>query len=259
MKGFLHNMISQKQFVKGLTAAILLGLLIFFSNVGVVRTIRGGILFIFRPLMNLAEGLKSRSPQISKEFLPELINENQRLKAMVFDKERLEAENLILKKALGIKESIAPKMISARVLLHTQEFARELLIIDQGEQSGVAKGDLVVDANRLLVGVVAESESNISKVALATSPGQSFEAEILPLKIRVLAKGLGSRTFSLELIPSDAQIRKGDFVALAGRTSLLVGEVISSRSVAGGVFQEARATLISRPEILGFVFIITSP
>ncbi|QQG45149.1 MAG: rod shape-determining protein MreC [Candidatus Sungiibacteriota bacterium] len=252
-------MMRRGQIIKVVAAVILLGLLIFFSNAGFAKSIRMGIVLIFRPLMKISQAVRGTSLKLSDKEVLDLVKENQRLKASLFDAEKLKLENESLKKALGFKETVAPRLRGARVLLHARELGKELLVVDHGENSGIKKGMLVTDSNRMLVGRVFEAGPNIAKISVASNPEEAFEADIIPLRVRTLIKGIGGKTFSLELISADAALRQGDFVMLSGKMPLLAGEITSIGQTSGSAFKEVRASLLSRPETLQEVFIISSP
>ena len=85
-----------------------------------------------------------------------------------------------------------------------------------------------------------------------------FDAQLLPSGVKAFAKGLGNRTFSLELLPQHAVIRVGDYVmAKTDKASLPLGEVVRVEIAGTGVFKEVRAVLLSHPEIEKEVFVIS--
>jgi len=193
-----------------------------------------------------------------------LTEENQRLTAENFDRLTLAREIDSLEAALAFRDATHQKLVGARVLAYTDELGRESLLVDQGSNAGVKKGDIVVDAHKMLVGEVDDAGDDSSGVAIASNAGVTFPAMLLPGGGNILARGMGARTLSMELIPRNTPIRRGDFVARAapgagGRErSIAAGTIIGEVSGAAGGFVAAHASLLARPETLDYVFIISS-
>lgn len=268
----------RKKVFKIIIAMALLGALIFFSD---SLGVKNFVFRLVRPLFKTAMWINSLG--LSQEEI-NLREENGRLKAQVFELEQLKLENTALKKALSFKETSKLSLKGAKVIFYSQESGKEFLLIDQGREAGIKSGDLVIDAEQIFIGTVKEAGDGFSKVGVASNPGETFEIEItslpgsslrqlrscpaesgtaeelLPgLKIRALAKGLGARAFSIELLPLDTPVRKGDFAGLMNRDRfLLLAEISGEKIVNGSAFKEARALLVVRPEMANEVFIISS-
>lgn len=241
--------------------AALVGL-VFFSETKILKSMRGSMVRISIPFINVSRKI-SRIWELAfggltAEESQQLISENQELKAREFSIEKLIAENELMSKALGFKEKSKIALKGAKVILYSHELGKEFLIVDQGEEDGVSPGDKVISADRLFIGTVQESGRGFSKVRLAFNSGEAFEAGLIPAGIKVLAKGLGGGSFSLELIPAGSRVRRGDFVALPflNSESFLIGEVTSADSTPNSAFQEARAVFLVRPGLLHEVFVV---
>lgn len=206
---------------------------------------------------------KSASEEVSR-----LKEENERLTAENFDREKLAQDLETLESAFAFRAAADMALTGARVFFYTRELGREVLVIDQGASAGVKKGDAVIDAHAALVGEVDEAGDDYSRVLVASNAGVAFRASLLPGGGSMLARGLGARTFSLELIPRNLRLREGDFVVRrvtlpgGGNHTVPVASVLGD-SLAGaappaqaGGFAQARAVLIARPETLERVFII---
>lgn len=233
---------------------LILGALIFFADFAPARMVRNAVWALVRPIA----GIVTAAPgKIAEEQGAET---NGRLAAALFEIEELRLRMKELEKALRFKEESRLPLEGARVVFHLKELGQEYLLIDRGGKDGVREGDLALASNRVMVGRVYEVEDSFSKVSLASNPGETFEAEILPLRVSVLAKGLGARTFSLGLIPADAPIKQGDFVALAvGGTSIVLGEIVQEKRSVNSAFKEAGAILLAKPELLKEIFILQRP
>lgn len=186
---------------------------------------------------------------------------SQELKAQVFELEELKSENQSLKKILALSEEKKFSVRGAHVLHHGTFLGREFLIIDQGHAEGLTENLPVIDENGFFVGVIKEVTNRFAKVEIASNPGGVFEGEVLPVSVTALAKGVGGRTFELELIPTDVPIRRGDLVRFFGipeknKISFSAGEIVSVESSTNRTFKKAKAFLVARPEVLRIVFVV---
>lgn len=257
-------MTRKKNTFKILVIVVFVGILIFFSNTGPIKNIRSFIVWSFGPFMKMAGKLRNAAGLNAfwRQNLEKIVEENQRFKTTQFEVEKLRIENSILKKTLSFKEEKKVSLKGLRVLFYAQELGKEFLLVDQGEDGGIQRGDLVVDAQGLILGKISEAGKETAKVEIASNAGQTFEVEIIPLGIKALAKGMGARIFDLELIPLDSPLKIGDFVVMLNTekggyvSSLLMAEIASIKSSTGTIFKEGRAYLLARPEFIKEVFII---
>ena len=257
--------------LKSAVVVILLGLLIFFSEWGAIKTLRSFTVASIKPLMRMTARLNAFAR--SHSFLSAktgVEDQEIRMKALEYELQKINAENERLKNALDFKEQSRIEMLGANVLLYSVELGKEFLVLDQGEEKGVRQGNVVLDAHGVLVGTVAETGNMFSKVSIASNPDETLEVEIVPRGTRALAKGLGMRTLSLELIPQNTLLARGDLVAFIRkkskeekpaeertRTSVLLGEIVDETPQNSAAFKQVYASLIIRPETLHEVFIIT--
>lgn len=255
-----------KTVVKIATGIVLIGVLIFLSSVGIFRAAKNLAVFGVTPLARLAMGMgdawRSFFGILSREDAERIIHENEFLKEKQFMFENLTVENESLRAMLDFKKNGNGVIKGGRVTLYAKEFGREFLLIDRGSREGIRAGDSAVTLATVFVGTVKDIGEDFSKVEIASNPGTVFEVTIVPLGISAIAKGLGARAFSIELIPASAPLRKGDFVALAGKkgvSPLLLAEIVSVEPAGGAAFQHARATLVAHPELLSHVAIILYP
>ncbi len=255
--------------IKITVVVVLLGGLIFSGEKWPVSFLREKVVSSLVPLMRVTLTLGNLIDARDKAAIERV----GKTESLTLEVEKLRETNQALKKLLSFKEESGFSIKGARVLLYFRELGGEVLVIDQGRDAGVKKGDLVIDENRLLVGVVSEAGGNISKISIASNIGTAYEVLVLPLGVSSLARGIGARAISLDLIPGDVPLRRGDLVVLLGigneargervaennsRFSLLLGEVISNEFSPGAVFKEAKAMLLSKPEKLEEVFIVRS-
>lgn len=239
-------------------AIALLGLLLFFRASTVVKKTGEISAGIMKPVAKSARNLRNfLSYDRENEGLLEKFN---LLRAENFELETLREENNALRGLLGFKNEKKISLIGGEVVHYGQELGREFLVAEKGSSDGVRKGDLAIDDNGFFVGLVKETYANFSKIEIASVPGETFEVGIVSLGIKALAKGLGNRTFSLELLPSSAEIKPGDFVELIGiagnRYSFLLGEIKDVDSAGGSAFKNARMIMAAQPEKLKRIFFL---
>ncbi len=255
-------MVRRKLFYSITFLAIVLGL-VFFSRSASVSFLRSSVIAIFRPVFQVsrvlgrAVGLWAEQP--GADELSRLHEENQRLREIEQEYRMLLEKNASLQKIIGLKEKQRVPLQGAHVLVHGNEFGKEFLMLDEGATKKIRPGNLVIDASGAFLGVVRETGEQFAKVSVASNPGETFEVVTAPLNMKALAKGIGNRTFSIELIPDETPVRSGDFVLMPrrlGDTNVRVGEITRATSNGAGAFQSVWATLIARPETLDEVFVI---
>lgn len=237
--------------------------IIFFRASGPVLLMREGLVRIAEPL---AHGASAAGRWLARrDEASDMISAHQELEADRILIERLTQENQSLQKALGFKTEINSALKGARVVSFIRELGAESLIVDQGQSDGLKKGDIAVDEYGFLVGEVVEAGNGHAQIAVASNPPASFPAALLPLGVSVLAKGMGSRTFSVRLVPAEAPIRRGDFLmrlvsGIVGSRHTIPAGIVTDDSPPGqSAFKELHAALLARPEMLERVFLISLP
>ena len=242
-------------------AVILLGLLIFFNTSGAVRFFRTQIFNTMSPLVRQLNALRLWSMGTAMRTTADgemSVDEQKKHAAANATIQELTRENDRLRSALSFKDRNKINMKGAWVLYYGRELGKEFLLIDRGSGDGVGNGDIVVDGDGLFVGTVKDVEDSFAKIGIAANAEDVFDAQLLPSGVKAFAKGLGNRTFSLELLPQHAVIRVGDYVmAKTDKASLPLGEVVRVEIAGTGVFKEVRAVLLSHPEIEKEVFVVS--
>ncbi len=243
-------------------AVILLGLLIFFNMSGAVRFFHMQIFNGVSPfvrLLNMSRLWGSKallSEQITRGELQR--DDEKKLESAQATIQELTHENDRLRSTLGFKDKNKINLKGVSVVYYGRELGKEYLLIDREGNENINKGDIVVDADSLLIGTVKDVENSFVKVGIASNRDDVFDAELLPSGVNTFAKGLGNHTFSLELVPQNAVVRMGDYVMMKGnKMPFLLGEVIRVETNGTGAFKEVRAVLASHPEWEEEVFIVS--
>lgn len=243
-------------------AVILIGLLIFF---GIPRraVFHDWLVGAAKPLLTVAS--VTRGFLLPKEELRAILEENQKLKAENAELEILRSSNETLRAALSIEREKNTDLLLAPVFHYGREAGKEFLLTDRGKESGISVGQVAVDHNGLLVGIVREVGDRFSRIEVASNPGETFEVELIPLRVKALAEGIGNRTLVLDLLPVEAPIQRGDYLVLLGlggdggrHYGIAMGEMVSLKKNGSSAFKKGRATLLAKPELLREVFLIMS-
>ena len=145
--------------------------------------------------------------------------------AALADRNALNQENIDLKARLG-RDASKPRVL-ASILMRPPASAYDTLIIDAGEGSRVAAGDLVYAAGNLAIGEVSEVNARDARVSLFSSPGTTWPASIEGpggQSVSLLVVGQGGGSFVAE-VPAGVQVKVGDPVVFGGIASPLLAEI----------------------------------
>lgn len=184
----------------------------------------------------------AESPALARSRA-ELITENKRLRFELAsfaarDKEHaaLKKENAELKELFGrrAKES---KGVLAAVLSKPPIAPYDTLVIDAGEEDGVAVGDYVRAYGEAVIGRVVAVSSATARVKLFSSPGEKFEVIAGKANVSAEAEGLGGGNFRIRL-PRGVDVSEGDPIIIPSVSPEAAGVVAVVRFVPTDPFQE---------------------
>ncbi len=183
-----------------------------------------------------------------------LREENKRLVQQLQEKETLlnksreaMATNASLRKLLEFKNTLSHQSSVAATIIGKDPSALfRSVIIDQGSNNGITKGDPVVN-DEGVVGQVFAISPNYAKVLLAIAPSSAIDVLLQKSRVRGILKGDGTLTYKLEYILKTAEVEEGDHVVTAGYggifpTGLLVGVVSKIIKKPRGMFHEIEVT-----------------
>lgn len=259
----MYRLISNQRFVAVFATGVLVAALLFFSDTGAGHTARDATTNVLTPLMRAAANIRVffyGDAGAGNTAGTSVFRESIDYTAMAFRIESLTEENESLRRMLAFRAQSAREWKAFEVRAYSREWGKETLLIAGGSRDGVREGDLVVDAQGLLLGAVREVTDAYAKVSLASNAGETFDVELRPGSVHALAKGIGARAFTIQLVPTDAEVRRGDYVAVSspslphGALLAQVAEVTTGISVA---FHEVRAVLLTRPERSRIVLVIS--
>lgn len=252
----------KKNLAYALVAIVLSGSLVFLQHSGPVFAIRSRVEAVFIPMFQFAGSVKRTVASVADNAANResgLTGEYQEVASARHTIDSLKQENDRLRAMLAFKEKYKLNLKGVSVLLYGHELGQEYVIIDQGSLAGIRKNDVVLDARGMFIGMVREAGPRESKVGVASNADEVQEAYIRPLGVKAIAKGIGSRTFTVDLVSQDSPVRQGDFVTVripGVPDDFLLGEVARVSSNNGGAFKEIQAVLLAHPESETEVFVL---
>lgn len=251
-------------------AVLLSGIIMVFASVSPIAVVRAGLTRAFHPLMRFASsagnriGSGDRGISFSSSDSCDSCDADGVARAVAEAKLiQVAEENESLKKMLGLKQNYAPSLIPAAVAVYNQEWDREWLVIDAGADAGVRSGDPVIDENQFLIGEVAEVTAVSATVAIASNRDVTFNVALVSESGEALAHGLGARAFGVELIPRGTPVGPGDMVMRVSESHKKLPPIFAGRMVhvddrAGGAFKIGKAVLLSHPERVLRVLVVSA-
>nr|WP_321464907.1 rod shape-determining protein MreC [uncultured Desulfobulbus sp.] len=183
-----------------------------------------------------------------------LREENKRLVQQLQENETLlnksreaMATNASLRKLLEFKNTLGHQSsVAATIIGKDPSTMFRSVIIDQGSNNGITKGDPVVNSEGV-VGQVFAITPNYAKVLLAIAPSSAIDVLLQKSRVRGILKGDGSLTYKLEYILKTTEVEEGAHVVTAGYggifpTGLPVGVVSKIIKKPRGMFHEIEVT-----------------
>lgn len=150
-----------------------------------------------------------------KKEITSLIVENIRLKI-------IEEENEKLKKELDFVKKENYKSVLANIIGKKEEGGIEWFILDQGENSGIRDGWVVVKEG-VVVGKIIKTTKNFSYLLPLFDERVKLAVMIISQKNRTnenkvegIVRGKHGLSIELDLVPLDKKIEEGDFVLTSG-------------------------------------------
>ena len=156
------------------------------------------------------------------------------------------ATNASLRRLLEFKNNLARPMVGAMVIGKDPSTWFHSVIIDQGANRGIVKGNAVVNSDGV-VGQIFTTSPNYSKVLLAIAPSSAIDVMLQQSRVRGMLKGNGTLTYRLEYILKTVEVAEGEHVVTAGYggvfpTGVPVGVVSRIVRKPRGMFHEIEVT-----------------
>ena len=151
-----------------------------------------------------------------------------------------------LRRLLEFKNNLARPSVGATVIGKDPSTWFRSVIIDQGANRGIVKGNAVVNSDGV-VGQIFTASPNYAKVLLAIAPSSAIDVMLQQSRVRGMLKGNGTLTYRLEYILKTVEVAEGEHVVTAGYggvfpTGVPVGVVSRIVRKPRGMFHEIEVT-----------------
>ncbi|MCK4520368.1 rod shape-determining protein MreC [Candidatus Parcubacteria bacterium] len=192
----------------------------------------------------------------------ELKYKNQEFIQQLIFLQGLEEENKTLRQALEINLQKEFKLVFSEII--GKDIGEDFILINKGAKDGVLEGMPVITSNKILVGRIKEVYESFSKVILLSNKAKenSFYVKIHSLDISIKAKGKGGSKLSLEMVPKDQELLRGEIVRtdiLGGifPKDLLIGEIQKVEKNDVEPFQKVEISLFFDIKECNYLFVIS--
>ena len=193
--------------------------------------------------------------------LSELGRLSETLQARQLKFEALLSENNRLRALLGSSAKVSDLVLIAEVVGISPDPDQHYAMVDKGLNDGVFVGQAVIDATGL-VGQVAESTTNLSKVLLVTD--QSHAVPVLSVRTasQLIVEGTGNRNLlSMRHVSESLDLKVGDLLVTSGLgqrfpSGYPVAEVARYERAPGAAFAEVLAKPSSQLQTLNHVLLV---
>ena len=175
-----------------------------------------------------------------------LLKQLQETEAILNRSREAMATNASLRRLLEFKNNLARPSVGATVIGKDPSTWFRSVIIDQGANRGIVKGNAVVNSDGV-VGQIFTASPNYAKVLLAIAPSSAIDVMLQQSRVRGMLKGNGTLTYRLEYILKTVEVAEGEHVVTAGYggvfpTGVPVGVVSRIVRKPRGMFHEIEVT-----------------
>jgi rod shape-determining protein MreC len=236
----------------------------------VLKPVRQAVGSLVEPIIWLAVLPRRIAEQGSSFFEPrdqqrlELFEQrrlSEMLQARQLKFEALLLENNRLRALLGSSAKVSDLVLIAEVIGISPDPDQHYVMVDKGLNHGVFVGQGVIDATGL-VGQVAESTANLSKVLLVTD--QSHAVPVLSIRTasQLIVEGTGNRNLlSMRHVSESLDLKVGDLLVTSGLgqrfpSGYPVAEIARYQFAPGASFAEVLVKPLSRLQTLDHVLLV---
>ncbi len=229
----------------------------------VAGPVNGTVLKLHDSLVSMEENNRSKaSLQAENSALKKQLDQ---LTGAAFRIENLEAENALLNKLVGYKETHQEqKLLPARIIALNMGELRDACLVDKGQEDGVQQGMLII-AGSGLAGVIEEVYPSTSRMTIISSSRTRIGARVLRADSRavgvVTGRSLTGTALKLQYLPREADIKEGDRIVTSGvggkyPPGIYIGTVGKVEVDAGGLQKLAQINPAANLTSLEKVFIL---
>ncbi len=200
-----------------------------------ISTVRGKAVYLWSTYIDLVD-VKSENEKLKGEVT--------KLRQDTIALVEKELENRRLRKLLLLKTRSEFPTLVAQIIADDAVGWYKTIIINKGTEDGLAP-DMPVVVPEGVLGKVAKTASEVSRVTLLSDPNLSLDCRILRTRDRAVLNGALKKGCLLRYISLNSDIKPGDQVITSGLDGvfpkgLTVGTVESVRKGVDGLFLEAQ-------------------
>jgi rod shape-determining protein MreC len=129
--------------------------------------------------------------------------------------DQLEQENRHLRALLEARERLPVKSVVAEIMYTAKDPFSRKVILDKGDQAGIAAGQAVVDASGV-IGQITRVFPMQSELTLLTDKDQAIPVMIVRSGLRAVLFGSGNGLMELRYLAANADVQPGDKVVTSG-------------------------------------------
>ncbi len=169
-----------------------------------------------RPAATVADTINNfRELSVIRQDNVRLKQENNRLMQWQTVARKLQAENAALKSLVGAVHEKKAKYVTARVIAGSRSSFSHSMIVNEGKNAGLKKGQAVISANGL-IGRVSEVSNNSARILLLTDIISRIPVIVEATRTRaIMAGGNTARPHLIHLAPG-AKISPSDRIVTSG-------------------------------------------
>lgn len=242
------------------TAIAAIAVVIFLLRAPIISGLSSFAHFVTLPILSMREAFGSGAENFNVHFKTKLAlkEENRSLRAALdeanirnLERDILFAENVELKTAFN-RVSNPGAYVLAAILAKPPTSLYDTLVIDIGEETGIAKGAVVYAHGNVPIGTIAEVYGKTSLAKLYSTSGETVKLAVTGAGIQIDATGTGGGNFEVTL-PREIEIAEGAPLTLPGIGSQPVAIVRKIISDSRDPFQTVIAATPINIQELSFV------
>ncbi len=202
------------------------GLILLFTPHSLTNKLQFGFARIFRWPLSFGRSVSLAAHR--RQPLTDGLTEAQYQNYIANLEEELWQECQKVEKLSGLRNRRAfegAKLVVADVITATINDSRGELIINRGQDDGVAKGQYVLGLNNV-IGTVSETASRTAMVKLVTDPTSKIEIKMAESNIKRIMQGAGNNSAKIWLLSKEHRVKTGDRVFARKTPGLLDGALI---------------------------------
>ena len=185
------------------------------------------------------------------------------MRARVVNVRRLEQENELLLKQLGVQKQKPRALVAADIVSYDPYHFAQYALIDKGSDDGIAEGMPVIMPGDMLLGKIYKAYPRYAHVMLIADKNNKASVKSVEGGVSGVLGGALGNTLFMDLLEKSASLASGDLIVTSGLDGvypkdLVIGSVTQVESAAGDIFKQAYVKPAYAPFAHTQVFVITN-